>query len=69
MGLVVEACFSARPMICVWREWMAARITVITSRLVGSLVVAPSIKLSADCGSLIEQLITCAHPSVMMWLG
>ena len=35
--LVVEACFSARPMICVWREWMAARITVITSRLMGSL--------------------------------
>ena len=48
---------------------MAARITVITSRLVGSLVVAPSIKLSADCGSSIEWLITCAHPSVMMWLG
>jgi len=48
---------------------MAARITVMTSRLVGSLVVAPSIRLSADCGSSIEWLITCAHPSVMMWLG
>ena len=48
---------------------MAARITVITSRLVGSLVVAPSIRLSTDCGSSIEWLITCAHPSVMMWLG
>ena len=67
--LVVEACFSARPMIWVWRDWMAARITVITSRLVGSLVVAPSIRLSADCGSSIEWLITCAHPSVMIWFG
>jgi len=48
---------------------MAARITVMMSRLVGSLIVAPSIRLSADCGSSIEWLITCAHPSVMMWLG
>ena len=67
--LVVEACFSARPMICIWRDCMVARITVITSRLVGSLIVAPSIRLSADCGSSIEWLITYAHPSVMMWLG
>jgi len=48
---------------------MVARITVMTSRLVGSVIVAPSIRLSADCGSSIEWLITCAHSSVMMWLG
>jgi len=67
--LVVEACFSARPMICVCRDWIAARITVIMSRLVGSLVVAPSVRLFADCRSSIKWLIICTYSSVMMWLG
>jgi len=67
--LVVEACFSARPMICVWREWMAARITVITSQFVGSLEVVTAIRSSANCGSSIDWLITCAQLSLMMWLG
>jgi len=34
--LVVEACFSARLMICVWSEWTAARIVIMMSQLVGS---------------------------------
>jgi len=67
--LVVEACFSGRPMIWVWREWMAAKMVVMMSRLVGSLVVAPVIRSSADYGSSIAWLITCAQPLVMIWLG
>jgi len=69
IGLVVEACFSARPMIWVWREWMAARIAVMMSRLVGSWCLAPSIRFSTNSGSSMHWLITCAQPSVMMWLG
>ena len=30
---------------------------------------APSIRFSADSGSSIDWWMTCAHPSVMMWLG
>jgi len=48
---------------------MAARMAVMTSRLVGSLVFAPAIRSSAHWGSSIDWLITCAHPSVMIWLG
>jgi len=48
---------------------MAARMAVMTSRLVGSQVFAPVIRSSADWGSSIDWLITCTHPSVMMWLG
>jgi len=48
---------------------MAARMAVITSRLVGSLSLAPAIRSSADCGSSIDWLITCAYPSLMISLG
>jgi len=54
---------------------MAARIAVMTSRLVGSLCFAPAIRSSADCGSSIDWLMTCAQPSLMTrlswleWLG
>jgi len=48
---------------------MAARIAVMISRLVGSLVFAPAIRSSADCGSSMDWLITCAQPSVIMWFG
>jgi len=44
-------------------------MAAITSQLVASLVVAPAIRSSADCGLLIDWLITCAQPSVMIWLG
>jgi len=67
--LLVEACFSAWPMIWVCREWIAVSIAVIISQLQGSRVLAPSIKSSADWGSSIDWLMTCAHPSVLMWLG
>jgi len=48
---------------------MAARMAIMTSQLVGSLVVAPAIRSSADWGLSIGWLTTCAHPSVMTWLG
>ena len=48
---------------------MAAKMVVMMSRLVGSLVVAPVIRSSADYGSSIAWLITCAQPLVMIWLG
>jgi len=48
---------------------MAARMAVITSRLLESLVVAPAIRSSANWGSSIDWLMTCTYPSVMMWLG
>jgi len=67
--LVVEACFSARSIIWVWREWMAANIAVMTSRLLGSCLLAPWMRSSAACGSSMDWFITCAHPSVMMWLA
>jgi len=47
---------------------MATRIAVMMSRLVGYLVVALAIRSPTDCGSSIDCLITCAQPSVMMWL-
>jgi len=48
---------------------MAARIAVMMSRLLGSLVIAPAITSSADCRSSIALLLTCAQPSVIIWLG
>jgi len=45
---------------------MAARMAILTSRLVGSLVVVPPIRSSADSGLSIDWLITCAKPSIIM---
>jgi len=39
---------------------MAARIAVMISQLVESLVFVPAIRSSADCGSSMHWVITCA---------
>jgi len=48
---------------------MAASMAVMTSRLLGSCFLAPWMRSSAACGSSMDWLITCAHSSVMIWLG